>query len=178
MKLRKNYQLTSGYKPAPMDLSFIKLTPSQEAMVDKLAENAHIAWAWDRIRQGWTCGIQQDVKNRRNPRLVPYTLLDDRTKKSNKDSLCEVVCMLLGFVYSLEAPNQDHAGVPARASALQRRRGAHACGPIDSPTGTRPERVGAGREPGAPGPARRRNAARVLGRCLTSPPLSPLGRLE
>ncbi|XP_072807948.1 ryanodine receptor 2-like isoform X2 [Vicugna pacos] len=108
MKLRKNYQLTSGYKPAPMDLSFIKLTPSQEAMVDKLAENAHIAWAWDRIRQGWTCGIQQDVKNRRNPRLVPYTLLDDRTKKSNKDSLCEVVCMLLGFVYSLEAPNQDH----------------------------------------------------------------------
>ncbi|KAB0349146.1 hypothetical protein FD754_014003 [Muntiacus muntjak] len=59
MKLPKNYQLTSGYKPAPMDLSFIKLTPSQEAMVDKLAENAHNVWARDRIRQGWTYGIQQ-----------------------------------------------------------------------------------------------------------------------
>ena len=54
-----SYQLTSGYKPAPMDLSFIKLTPSQEAMVDKLAENAHNVWARDRIRQGWTYGIQQ-----------------------------------------------------------------------------------------------------------------------
>ncbi|NXL77397.1 RYR2 protein, partial [Leptocoma aspasia] len=109
MKLPKNYQLLSGYKPAPMDLSFIKLTPSQEAMVDKLAENAHNVWARDRIRQGWTYGIQQDVKNRRNPRLVPYTLLDDRTKKSNKDSLREAVRTLLGYGYNLEAPDQDHA---------------------------------------------------------------------
>ncbi|XP_007940911.1 ryanodine receptor 2 [Orycteropus afer afer] len=109
MKLPKNYQLTSGYKPAPMDLSFIKLTPSQEAMVDKLAENAHNVWARDRIKQGWTYGIQQDVKNRRNPRLVPYALLDDRTKKSNKDSLREAVRTLLGYGYNLEAPDQDHA---------------------------------------------------------------------
>ncbi|KFQ34583.1 Ryanodine receptor 2, partial [Merops nubicus] len=109
MKLPKNYQLLSGYKPAPMDLSFIKLTPSQEAMVDKLAENAHNVWARDRIRQGWTYGIQQDVKNRRNPRLVPYALLDDRTKKSNKDSLREAVRTLLGYGYHLEAPDQDHA---------------------------------------------------------------------
>uniref|UniRef100_A0A8B9QEE5 Ryanodine receptor 2 n=1 Tax=Apteryx owenii TaxID=8824 RepID=A0A8B9QEE5_APTOW len=108
MKLPKNYQLSSGYKPAPMDLSFIKLTPSQEAMVDKLAENAHNVWARDRIRQGWTYGIQQDVKNRRNPRLVPYALLDDRTKKSNKDSLREAVRTLLGYGYNLEAPDQDH----------------------------------------------------------------------
>ncbi|NXO78085.1 RYR2 protein, partial [Sitta europaea] len=124
MKLPKNYQLLSGYKPAPMDLSFIKLTPSQEAMVDKLAENAHNVWARDRIRQGWTYGIQQaicetklsllsipvqDVKNRRNPRLVPYALLDERTKKSNKDSLREAVRTLLGYGYHLEAPDQDHA---------------------------------------------------------------------
>uniref|UniRef100_A0A8C3R4F0 Ryanodine receptor 2 n=1 Tax=Cyanoderma ruficeps TaxID=181631 RepID=A0A8C3R4F0_9PASS len=107
--LAENYQLLSGYKPAPMDLSFIKLTPSQEAMVDKLAENAHNVWARDRIRQGWTYGIQQDVKNRRNPRLVPYALLDDRTKKSNKDSLREAVRTLLGYGYNLEAPDQDHA---------------------------------------------------------------------
>ena len=50
----------------------------------------------------------QDVKNRRNPRLVPYTLLDERTKKSNKDSLREAVRTLLGYGYNLEAPDQDH----------------------------------------------------------------------
>ncbi|KAI3364879.1 hypothetical protein L3Q82_001062 [Scortum barcoo] len=109
MKLSPTYELSSGYKPAPLDLSHIKLTSTQEAMVDKLAENAHNVWARDRIRQGWTYGIQQDVKNRRNPRLVPYTLLDERTKKSNKDSLREAVRTLLGYGYNLEAPDQDHA---------------------------------------------------------------------
>lgn len=53
------YELSSGYKPAPMDLSHIKLASTQEAMVDKLAENAHNVWARDRIRQGWTYGVQQ-----------------------------------------------------------------------------------------------------------------------
>ncbi|XP_067101321.1 LOW QUALITY PROTEIN: ryanodine receptor 2 [Osmerus mordax] len=109
LKLSPTYELSSGYKPAPMDLSHIKLASTQEAMVDKLAENAHNVWARDRIRQGWTYGIQQDVKNRRNPRLVPYALLDERTKKSNKDSLREAVRTLLGYGYNLEAPDQDHA---------------------------------------------------------------------
>ncbi|XP_028285731.1 ryanodine receptor 2 [Parambassis ranga] len=109
MKLSPTYELSSGYKPAPLDLSHIKLTSTQEAMVDKLAENAHNVWARDRIRQGWTYGIQQDVRNRRNPRLVPYNLLDERTKKSNKDSLREAVRTLLGYGYNLEAPDQDHA---------------------------------------------------------------------
>uniref|UniRef100_A0A8D0AH85 Ryanodine receptor 2 n=1 Tax=Sander lucioperca TaxID=283035 RepID=A0A8D0AH85_SANLU len=109
MKLSPTYELSGGYKPAPLDLSHIKLTSTQEAMVDKLAENAHNVWARDRIRQGWTYGIQQDVKSRRNPRLVPYILLDERTKKSNKDSLREAVRTLLGYGYNLEAPDQDHA---------------------------------------------------------------------
>lgn len=54
----------------------------------------------------------QDVKNRRNPRLVPYILLDERTKKSNKDSLREAVRTLLGYGYNLEAPDQDHGTIP------------------------------------------------------------------
>ena len=54
----------------------------------------------------------QDVKNRRNPRLVPYVLLDERTKKSNKDSLREAVRTLLGYGYNLEAPDQDHGTKP------------------------------------------------------------------
>uniref|UniRef100_A0A4W6FCX7 Ryanodine receptor 2 n=1 Tax=Lates calcarifer TaxID=8187 RepID=A0A4W6FCX7_LATCA len=119
MKLSPTYELSSGYKPAPLDLSHIKLTSTQEAMVDKLAENAHNVWARDRIHQGWTYGIQQDVKNRRNPRLVPYTLLDERTKKSNKDSLREAVRTLLGYGYNLEAPDQDHGKcLPSTVSYL------------------------------------------------------------
>ena len=53
----------------------------------------------------------EDVKSRRNPRLVPYILLDERTKKSNKDSLREAVRTLLGYGYNLEAPDQDHGTI-------------------------------------------------------------------
>lgn len=51
--------MSNGYKPAPLDLSEVKLLPSQEFLVDRLAENAHNVWAKDRIKQGWTYGIQQ-----------------------------------------------------------------------------------------------------------------------
>ncbi|KAM9842965.1 LOW QUALITY PROTEIN: ryanodine receptor 3 [Aulostomus maculatus] len=116
IKLPKNYMMSNGYKPSPLDLSDIKLTPSQELLVDKLAENAHNVWAKDRIKQGWTYGIQQDLKSKRNPRLVPYTLLDERTKKSNRDSLREAIRTLIGYGYNIEPSDQEGGQVVERLS--------------------------------------------------------------
>ncbi|XP_030575089.1 ryanodine receptor 3 [Archocentrus centrarchus] len=110
IKLPKNYMMSNGYKPSPLDLSDIKLTPGQELLVDKLAENAHNVWAKDRIKQGWTYGIQQDLKSKRNPRLVPYVLLDERTKKSNRDSLREAIRTLIGYGYNIEPSDQEGVG--------------------------------------------------------------------
>lgn len=59
MMFPRSYMMSNSYKPTPLDLSDIKLTPGQEVLVDKLAENAHNVWAKDRIKQGWTYGIQQ-----------------------------------------------------------------------------------------------------------------------
>uniref|UniRef100_A0A452HRC0 Uncharacterized protein n=1 Tax=Gopherus agassizii TaxID=38772 RepID=A0A452HRC0_9SAUR len=73
----------------------------------KRNQNAHNVWAKDRIKQGWTYGIQQDLKNKRNPRLVPYALLDERTKKSNRDSLREAVRTFAGYGYNIEPPDQE-----------------------------------------------------------------------
>ncbi|XP_044515975.1 ryanodine receptor 3 [Gracilinanus agilis] len=109
VKLPKNYMMSNGYKPSPLDLSDVKLLPPQEILVDKLAENAHNVWAKDRIKQGWTYGIQQDLKNKRNPRLVPYALLDERTKKSNRDSLREAVRTFIGYGYNVEPSDQELA---------------------------------------------------------------------
>ncbi|XP_012869761.1 PREDICTED: ryanodine receptor 3 [Dipodomys ordii] len=109
VKLPKNFMMSNGYKPAPLDLSDVKLLPPQEVLVDKLAENAHNVWAKDRIKQGWTYGIQQDLKNKRNPRLVPYALLDERTKKSNRDSLREAVRTFVGYGYNVEPSDQELA---------------------------------------------------------------------
>uniref|UniRef100_A0A8D3BWH2 Ryanodine receptor 3 n=1 Tax=Scophthalmus maximus TaxID=52904 RepID=A0A8D3BWH2_SCOMX len=116
IKLPKNYMMSNGYKPTPLDLSDIKLTPGQELLVDKLAENAHNVWAKDRIKQGWTYGIQQDLKSKRNPRLVLYVLLDERTKKSNRDSLREAIRTLIGYGYNIEPSDQEGGQVAERLS--------------------------------------------------------------
>ncbi|XP_075692371.1 ryanodine receptor 1 isoform X1 [Rhinoderma darwinii] len=110
IKLPKTYMMSNGYKPAPLDLSHIKLTPAQKTLVDKLAENGHNVWARDRVQQGWTYSIIQDIKNKRNPRLVPYSLLDEKTKKTNRDSLCEAVRTLMGYGYNIEPPDQEGTG--------------------------------------------------------------------
>ncbi|XP_067310941.1 ryanodine receptor 3 isoform X2 [Pseudorasbora parva] len=116
LKLPKNYMMSNGYKPTPLDLTDVKLSAAQELLVDKLAENAHNVWAKDRIKQSWTYGIQQDVKSKRNPRLVPYALLDERTKKSNRDSLREAIRTLIGYGYNVEPPDQDGGHVVERLS--------------------------------------------------------------
>lgn len=52
-------------------------------------------------------GFMQDLKNKRNPRLVPYALLDERTKKSNRDSLREAVRTFVGYGYNIEPSDQE-----------------------------------------------------------------------
>uniref|UniRef100_A0A674EGN7 Ryanodine receptor 3 n=1 Tax=Salmo trutta TaxID=8032 RepID=A0A674EGN7_SALTR len=116
VKLPKDYVMSNGYKPTPLQLSEVKLTAGQEVLVDKLAENAHNVWAKDRVKQGWTYGIQQDVKSRRNPRLVPYALLDERTKKSNRDSLREAIRTLVGYGYDIDPPDQEACHIVERQS--------------------------------------------------------------
>jgi len=49
----------NGYKPAPLDLSAITLTPKLEELIDQLAENTHNIWSKERIMEGWTYGLNE-----------------------------------------------------------------------------------------------------------------------
>ncbi|XP_053461557.1 ryanodine receptor 1 isoform X2 [Nycticebus coucang] len=114
-KLPKTYMMSNGYKPAPLDLSHVRLTPAQTTLVDRLAENGHNVWARDRVGQGWSYSAVQDIPARRNPRLVPYRLLDEATKRSNRDSLCQAVRTLLGYGYNIEPPDQEPSQVESHS---------------------------------------------------------------
>ncbi|CAB1315998.1 unnamed protein product [Coregonus sp. 'balchen'] len=107
IKMPKTYMMSSGYKPAPLDLNHVKLTPNQTNLVERLSENGHNVWARDRVHQGWTYSIVQDIMNKRNPRLVPYNLLDEKTKKTNRDTVCAAVRTLIGYGYNIEPPDQE-----------------------------------------------------------------------
>ena len=59
-----------------------------------------------------TNGILQDIYNKRNPRLVPYNLLDEKTKKTNRDTVCAAVRTLIGYGYNIEPPDQESSEYP------------------------------------------------------------------
>ncbi|KAF7669099.1 hypothetical protein LDENG_00247690 [Lucifuga dentata] len=107
MRLPTKYEQPSGYRPAPVDLSQVALSPALEEVVDLLAENEHNVWARERIRQGWTYGPQQDMKAKRSVYLVPFSLLDERSRRVGREGVREIVCTLLAYGYSLEPLNQE-----------------------------------------------------------------------
>ncbi|XP_050989248.1 ryanodine receptor 2 [Labeo rohita] len=109
VRLSNKYELWNGYKPAPVDQSRVALTASQEELVEKLAENEHNFWARERIRQGWSCGPQQDVMYKRSTQLVPFSLLDEKTKQTGRDAMRDALGTLLGFGYTVEPLEQEHA---------------------------------------------------------------------
>uniref|UniRef100_M3ZNQ9 Ryanodine receptor 2-like n=1 Tax=Xiphophorus maculatus TaxID=8083 RepID=M3ZNQ9_XIPMA len=97
--------LPCGYRPAPIDLRQITLSSADKDVVTLLAENHHNIWARERIKQGWTYGPEQDVKGKRSPHLVPYSLVDERMRKAGMER--GAVCLLLAFGYSLESLSQE-----------------------------------------------------------------------
>lgn len=97
----------NGYKPAPLDLSAVVLTPKLEELVDQLAENTHNLWAKERIQQGWTYGLNEDSETLRSPHLVPYSKVDDAIKKANRDTASETVRTLLIYGYNLDPPTGE-----------------------------------------------------------------------
>ncbi|XP_051233720.1 ryanodine receptor 2 [Dicentrarchus labrax] len=107
MRLATKYEQPSEYRPAPVDLRQFLLSPAHEEAVNLLAENDHNVWARERIKQGWTYGTQQDVKAKRSPYLVPYSLLDEKSRRVGRESVREAFCTLLAYGYSLEPLNQE-----------------------------------------------------------------------
>uniref|UniRef100_A0A3P9I4J1 Ryanodine receptor 2b (cardiac) n=1 Tax=Oryzias latipes TaxID=8090 RepID=A0A3P9I4J1_ORYLA len=99
-RLHTKYELLGGYRPAPIDFSKVFLSSADEEVVNLLAENDHNLWARERIKQGWTYGVQQDVKAKQSPQLVPYSLLDERTKRTVREGVIDAVCTLLAFGYT------------------------------------------------------------------------------
>ncbi|TNN69664.1 Ryanodine receptor 2 [Liparis tanakae] len=51
----------------------------------------------------------QDVKVKRSPYLVPYSLLDERKRRVGRERVTEAVCTLLAYGYSLEPLNQERS---------------------------------------------------------------------
>ncbi|KAF3708096.1 Ryanodine receptor 2 [Channa argus] len=107
IRLSNKYEQPSGYRPAPVDLNQVFVSPANEEVVNLLAENDHNVWSRERIKQGWTYGAQQDVKGKQSPYLVPYNFLDERSRRVGRENVRVAVGVLLVYGYSLEPLSQE-----------------------------------------------------------------------
>lgn len=111
LRLGHEFVQSTGYKPSPLDLTAVTLTPKMEELIDQLAENTHNLWAKERIGQGWTYGLNEDLDMKRSPHLVPYLKVDEAIKKANRDTASETVRTLLVYGYMLDPPtSEQHEG--------------------------------------------------------------------
>ncbi|KAB5561969.1 hypothetical protein PHYPO_G00012580 [Pangasianodon hypophthalmus] len=121
IRLSNKYELWNGYRPAPVDQSGVSLSVAQEALVEALAENEHNIWAREHIRQGWSYAPQQDIKGKRSPQLVPFSLLDEGSRQCAKESARDVLGTLLGFGYTVEPSEQQQSLGPDVKTASEER---------------------------------------------------------
>ncbi|KAK0411652.1 hypothetical protein QR680_005766 [Steinernema hermaphroditum] len=110
IRLGPNFQQSNGYKPQPLDTHDIILTEDMEPLIDQLARNTHNVWAKEKIKRGWTFGVNEfvDSTQKRSPHLVPYEQVDQQIKDANRESATEFVKVLQLFGIFLEPPALEH----------------------------------------------------------------------
>lgn len=67
---------------------------------------------------------EQDIKAKRSPYLVPYSLLEERSRKLGRENERDAVCTLLVYGYSLEplspewSTSQSHLFIDTRRTII------------------------------------------------------------
>jgi hypothetical protein len=89
------------YRPRPLDTSGVRLDAALMALVEVLAENAHDAWAAERLAQGWRYGRQRDDARKLHPSLVPYADLPEAEKQIDRSMVLATVRAILALGYDM-----------------------------------------------------------------------------
>ena len=91
------------YKPAPLDLSDVRLPESLIGLTEAIAENTHETWSLNRMQDGWTYGPERDDTLKLHPDLVPYCALPDAEKEYDRLMALDTIKLVkkLGFKITL-----------------------------------------------------------------------------
>lgn len=89
------------YHPRPLETSQVALPASLLPLLEQLAENTHEVWAAQRIRDGWTYGLQRDDARKLHPCLVPYNQLPESEKEYDRQTASETLKAVLTLGYEI-----------------------------------------------------------------------------
>lgn len=94
--------MATEYEPKPIRAKHVVLSDEILELVELLAENAHDIWALERLRDGWTFGLERDDTRRQHPCLVPYAHLPERERDYDRSMVTGSIqaILALGFTIS------------------------------------------------------------------------------
>ena len=90
------------YKPAPLDLSDVRLPESLIGLTEAIAENTHETWSLNRMQDGWTYGPERDDKALKHPGLRPYSELPDSEKEYDRSTAMNAIKLIVKLGYRIE----------------------------------------------------------------------------
>jgi len=95
------------YEPKPLDVSGVFLTPTEEYLLERLAEHNHDIWAQERIGKGWSCGPKRNDSSKTNPCLVPFASLPPNEQKLDKDAVRGILLAIKKLGFQLQGVVSD-----------------------------------------------------------------------
>ena len=77
---------------------------SGQALVEKLAENAHDLWAVRRMSEGWTLGKERDDSLKTHPDLIRHRDLPDSEQQYDRDAMMETIKAIVALGFRIVPP--------------------------------------------------------------------------
>ena len=89
------------YRPAPIDVADVELSPELLELREAMAENAHEIWAAGRMAEGWKYGPKRDDTQKLHPDLLPYSDLPDSEKEYDRQTAMNTIRLLRKLGYEV-----------------------------------------------------------------------------
>jgi len=93
------------YQPSPLDTAAVRLPDDVADVLERLARNAHEAWARERLADGWRWGPRRDEAAKLHPSLVPYEELPEEEKKYDRIAVGETLKALVALGFRIQGPS-------------------------------------------------------------------------
>lgn len=90
-----------SYKPAPIDISAVELSPEVRELTEVLSKNTHEVWAEERMAQGWHYGPHRNDSSKEHPCLVPYEDLPESEKVFDRNTAMGTLKAVLALGYRI-----------------------------------------------------------------------------
>jgi ryanodine receptor 2 len=91
----------TAWVPRPVDTSGIDLPEGLDALVERLAANAHDVWGVNKLAGGWRYGPEHDGELHTHPDLVPYAALADDVKHLDREMAVNTLKLVISLGYSI-----------------------------------------------------------------------------